>query len=74
MAIKCCMGCVAPKRHPGCHDHCPEYIKEKTEYNQEKAAAFRKRRIEEGLDSQTFKGVARINKKKKGCKRKWKMD
>lgn len=20
-----CHGCVAPKRHPGCHDHCKEY-------------------------------------------------
>ena len=27
--ILCCKGCVAPKRYPGCHGHCPEYIKEK---------------------------------------------
>lgn len=27
--IKCCHGCVAPKRYPGCHDHCPDYILEK---------------------------------------------
>ena len=23
--IKCCYGCVAPKRHIGCHASCPEY-------------------------------------------------
>ena len=21
--IWCCKNCVAPKRYPGCHDHCP---------------------------------------------------
>lgn len=29
MAIKCCKGCVAPKRHESCWGHCPEYIREK---------------------------------------------
>lgn len=29
--IKCCKGCVAPKRHVGCHDTCKDYIKEKQE-------------------------------------------
>jgi hypothetical protein len=27
----CCYECVAPKRHPGCHAHCEEYIAEKKE-------------------------------------------
>lgn len=27
----CCYECVAPKRHPGCHAHCEEYIAEKSE-------------------------------------------
>jgi len=31
--IKSCRYCVAPKRHPGCHDTCPEYQEEKAEYN-----------------------------------------
>lgn len=25
MAKYPCINCVAPKRHPGCHDHCQEY-------------------------------------------------
>ena len=65
MAIKCCHGCVAPKRYPGCHGRCPEYIEEKTEHDKEREAAFFKRQIEEGLDSQTFTGVSKANKKKK---------
>lgn len=30
--IKCCKDCVAPKRHPGCHDTCEDYKKEIAEY------------------------------------------
>lgn len=37
MAIFCCKGCVAPKRYPGCHGHCPEYIAEKAEHDSRKA-------------------------------------
>ncbi|MEE1302461.1 MAG: hypothetical protein UHD64_06725 [Bacteroidales bacterium] len=29
--MKCCKDCVPPKRHPGCHDTCEEYAKEKEE-------------------------------------------
>ena len=38
MAITCCYGCVAPKRHPGCHDHCPEYIEQKAKHDKERIA------------------------------------
>ena len=27
--IKCCYKCVPPKRHPGCHAKCEEYLAEK---------------------------------------------
>ncbi len=36
--IKCCHGCVAPKRYPGCRDHCPEYKAEKAEWDAAKKA------------------------------------
>ena len=36
MGIKCCKGCVAPKRHPGCHSKCEQFLKEKEEYEKEK--------------------------------------
>lgn len=34
--IECCRPCVPPKRHPGCHDKCEEYIKEKKHLEEEK--------------------------------------
>lgn len=47
LVIKCCGDCVAPKRHPGCHSTCPDYIQEKEEHvklcesaRQQKAAEF----------------------------------
>ena len=43
MAIKCCNGCVAPKRYPGCHSHCPEYIEAKAKHDEEKAAERKKK-------------------------------
>lgn len=33
--ITCCYKCVAPKRHPGCHGTCPEYIKEREEHQRQ---------------------------------------
>ena len=30
--IKCCNGCIPPKRYPGCGGKCKEYKKEKAEY------------------------------------------
>ena len=34
--ITCCKDCVAPKRRPGCHGSCPEYIVEKAEHDRER--------------------------------------
>lgn len=25
-SAKCCIKCVPPKRHPGCHDQCQEFL------------------------------------------------
>lgn len=44
-SIRSCYGCVAPKRHPGCHDHCPEYLAEKAELGRLKAAYDRQQDI-----------------------------
>lgn len=45
MAIKCCNGCVPPKRNPGCHGNCPEYLAEKAEYDRLMAQDREKRDI-----------------------------
>ena len=43
--MKCpCMGCVAPKRHPGCHSGCEEYVGWRKERD-EKGEAIRKEKI-----------------------------
>lgn len=34
-----CHHCVAPKRHPGCHSHCPDYIEAKAKYDQKRMDA-----------------------------------
>lgn len=39
VAIKCCRYCVPPQRYPGCHAVCEQYIKEKAEYDEQKARA-----------------------------------
>lgn len=57
MAIYSCMGCVAPKRHPGCHDSCPQYLEEKAKHDAEKEAEEKKKSIERGIDSQRAKAI-----------------
>lgn len=51
MAIYSCMGCVAPKRHPGCHGCCSEYLEEKAKHDERKAEMERQKNIERGLDA-----------------------
>lgn len=47
--IKCCRYCVAPKRYPGCHGSCAEYLAEKAEYDRLKGEYDRKRAVECGI-------------------------
>lgn len=64
--IKCCKGCVAPKRYPGCHSHCDEYKQEKADYEAKKAEFEKQKAIREGLDAQGISGVYRAKKSRKG--------
>lgn len=41
--FECCHHCTAPKRHPGCHDRCPEYKEQKEILEQLKENALKKR-------------------------------
>lgn len=63
--ISCCHHCVPPKRHTACWDHCPEYLKEKAEYETIKAERRKKEAIERGLDAQKY---AFVNQARKGGK------
>ena len=42
---RCCKGCVAPKRHVGCHATCPEYVKENAQ-NEERMRAAHKEKMD----------------------------
>lgn len=63
----CCKNCVAPKRYPGCHDHCPEYIAQRAEYEKEKAEADRRRYarslVYEQKDTRVVKAVKRRHRR-----------
>jgi hypothetical protein len=47
-----CKDCVAPKRHPGCHDKCLEYQEQKAKNDEIKAAERKWKEIRGGLISQ----------------------
>lgn len=52
-----CTHCVAPKRHPGCHDRCPEYLAQKAINDELKEKEFKRKQIESGLGRQMFDGI-----------------
>ncbi len=65
MKIKCCKDCVAPKRYPGCHGVCPEYIHEKALWEEEKTAIREERRIRSELYEQRSDGVRKALRHKR---------
>lgn len=65
MKIKCCKDCIAPKRHPGCHDVCPEYIHEKALWEEEKKIIREEHRIRRELYEQRSEGVRKALKRRR---------
>ena len=65
MTIYSCRYCVAPKRHPGCHGNCPEYLAEKSKHDELKAAYDKKRAVEFGVDSQRGEGAYKAMKRRR---------
>lgn len=61
--MDCCRHCVAPKRQPGCHDHCPEYKEERAEYDRRKTIEDQKSAVRNGIYRQKVDGVIRAAKK-----------
>ena len=62
MAIISCKDCKPPKRYPGCHDHCPEYLAQKSEHDQRKAAEDKKRQTSYGITIERTAAVAKAMK------------
>ena len=62
--FECCRHCVPPKRNPGCHSTCPEYLGERAEYDRKKAIEDEKMRIKNGCRSQREESVRKAMKKR----------
>ena len=62
MRITCCNNCVAPKRYPGCHGTCPEYLEQRAELDKEKEAERKWKEVRGGLISQRDNAYHRIMK------------
>lgn len=63
--IKCCRYCVAPKRYPGCHGTCPEYLKERAEYDRLKAIDDKKRQTSIQLYDHRITALRKMLRKKR---------
>lgn len=60
--ITCCRNCVAPKRHTACWGHCPDYQKERAEYDAKQEERRKKERIDFGLKAQRYASVKRAQR------------
>lgn len=61
--IRCCRGCKPPKRNPYCHTNCPEYLKEKAEWEELRQKDEQQKQIDYELDSQREKAVYTAKKR-----------
>ena len=52
MALFSCKGCTSPKRYPGCHAVCPEYLADRARYDELKEADDKRRRVKGNLIAQ----------------------
>jgi hypothetical protein len=68
MTIYSCKGCVPPKRYPGCHGECANYLAEKANYDALKAKDNEKKAVEQGIYRQRSDKVYQAikNRRKKG--------
>ena len=66
--IYSCKGCEAPKRYPGCHGVCQEYLEQKTEYDRLKAEYNKKEQLSAAICSERSRKVAKALKGYRGNK------
>jgi hypothetical protein len=62
--IQCCKDCVAPKRHIGCHGHCPEYLGEKAMQDERRNAAIKKKKTSEAVHEVMWYGKKVVERRK----------
>lgn len=64
--FKSCRYCTQPKRHPGCHSHCPEYLAERAEYDRCKEKLDKEKAVEYAIIEQRGIHVRKALKHKRG--------
>lgn len=64
-----CQKCVPPTRHPGCHDHCPEYLASKAKYDQKRMDARQDRLVTSYVKMSIMTARDVNNKRLKGNRR-----
>lgn len=63
--IRCCYGCVPPKRSPTCHGTCPDYIAAKAENDRLVEQQRQENAISHGLYAQKLRNIDRAQKTKR---------
>lgn len=66
MTIFSCRYCTAPKRHPGCHSTCPEYLKDKAEHERRKEQLDKERAVQNAIYEQRSIHVRKALKNRRG--------
>ena len=64
-AFNCCRYCIPPKRNPYCHSICPDYLKEKADFEAKMEKVRAERAINSGLYEQRTKKVIKAFKEQK---------
>ena len=63
--FECCRYCKAPKRYPGCHSECPEYIERKKLWEEYKEAEKLSKSVEFGASPAQMSAVRNIQRKQR---------
>lgn len=63
MSFDECRVCVPPKRHSGCHDTCPDYIKRKAEWDENKKKIWENKKKEKEIGGYKINATRKARKK-----------
>ena len=66
--ITSCKGCVAPKRYPGCHAVCPEYLADKERHERRKEEYYKDEKLNVAINLERGKKVYNALKGYRGNK------
>ena len=62
--FECCINCVAPKRHPGCHGACKDYKKDKALLDQRRENIRKEKAMEQALHERHTERLESVSRAK----------